>query len=82
MEVAWVSLEKYFALNASVERVFEIRVSDLPELVYSVAREATEDWATVKQADKLRSIQSRAKDAVAQGSSAKEDRGRVLALVI
>ena len=42
------------------------------ELVYSVAPEAAEAWATVKQADTLRRIQPRRKDAVERVGSAKE----------
>ena len=42
------------------------------DLVYSVAREAAEAWATVEQAGKLRRVQSRPKGAVARVGSAKE----------
>ena len=112
VEAAWSSLEEYFALNASIERVFRnfrgrfksgpacIITAELvaglhppefktkvataldmkgswrehPYLVYSVAREAAEAWATVEQADKLRRTQSRAKGAVARVGSAKEEK--------
>ena len=46
-----------------------------PDLVYSVAREGAEAWATVEQANKLRCFQSRPKGAVAQVGSAKEEKG-------
>ena len=103
VEAAWSSLEKYFTLNASIERVFrdsrgrfksgpahiitveltaglhppefKTKVAtardmkgswkEHPDLVYSVAREAAEAWATVEHADKLRRVQSRRKGAVA-----------------
>ena len=107
-----LSLDEYFALNASIERVFRdsrgrfnsgpahINTPELmtglssPEfkikvmtaldmkgdwkghldLVYSVAREETEVWATLEQADKLRHVQSRAKGAVAPPGSAKKEK--------
>ena len=42
-----------------------------PDLVYSIAQEATEAWESVEQADKLRRVQSRAKGAVARAGSAR-----------
>ena len=45
-----------------------------PYLVYSVAREAAEDWATVDQTDELHRVQSRAQGAVARVASAKEEK--------
>ena len=42
-----------------------------PDLMYSVAREAAEAWATSAEADKLRRVQSRAKSAVARVGSAR-----------
>ena len=44
------------------------------DLVYSVAREAAEPWATVEQADKLRRVQSHTKGAVVRVGSAKEEK--------
>ena len=116
MEAAWSSLEEYFALSASNERVFRdsrgrfksgpahiitaelvawlnppefktkvVTALDLKvgwkehqDLVYSVAREAAEAWATVEQADKLRRVQSRPKGALARVGSAKEEKGAVV----
>ena len=49
-----------------------------PDIVYSVAREATEAWATVEQAEKLPRVQSRPKGAVARVGSAKEEKGEVV----
>ena len=43
-----------------------------PNLVYSVAREGAEAWATVEQADMLRRVQFCAKCAVARVGSDKE----------
>ena len=43
-----------------------------PDLVYLVAREAEEGWATVEQDDKLRYVQSRPKGANARVGSTKE----------
>ena len=45
-----------------------------PDLVYSIAREAAEAWASVAHADKLRRAQSRPKGAVARVGSAKEEK--------
>ena len=45
---------------------------ELPDFVYSVAREAAEGWATFEQADKLRRVQPRPKGDVARVGSAKE----------
>ena len=116
VEAARSSLEKYFALNASIERVFrdfsrrfksgpahiimvelvarlnppkfETKVAtalgmkvcwkEHPDLVYSVARKTAEAWATVEQADKLRRVQSRPKDAGTRVGSAKEEKGAVV----
>ena len=116
VEAAWSSLEEYFALNASIERVFQdyrgrfksgpahtitaelvarlhspefkTKVAtaldlkgswkEYPDLVYSVAREAAEAWATIEQADKLRRVQSRPKGAIARMGSAKEEKGPVV----
>ena len=49
-----------------------------PDLVYSVAREAAEAWATVEQTYKLRRVQYRPKGAVAQVDSAKEKKEAVV----
>ena len=45
-----------------------------PDLVYTVAREAAEAWATIEQADKFRRVQSHPKGAVARVGSAKEEK--------
>ena len=48
--------------------------------MYSFGREAAEVWGTVKQADKLRRVQSRPKGAVARVGSVKEGKGAVVGL--
>ena len=45
-----------------------------PGVVYSVAQEAAEAWATVEQAGKLRRVQSRLKCIVERVGSAKEEK--------
>ena len=51
---------------------------EYPDLVYTVAREVAEVWATVKQADKLRRVQFRPKGSVARVGSAKEENGAIV----
>ena len=48
-----------------------------PDLVYSVAREATEAWTFVKRAARLRRVPSRPNGAVARVDSVKEEKGVV-----
>ena len=52
---------------------------ELTDLVYSVAREAAEAWATDEQANNLRRVQSRPKGVVTRvGSAKKEEKSTVV----
>ena len=62
--------------NTKVATALDMKWSskEHPDLVYSVAQEGAEAWATVEQVDKLRRVQSRAEGAVARMGSAKEEK--------